>query len=171
MLDLLEVLGKMVAYVSAESEGFGRVIYSNSYERWCIIIPEMAADSDWRMPKYSKSNTETHKWHKTKWTDPHSGKVEGAGWRPGAFTAFNTAVKDIVKFRKADKAKGYKIVRKCKKLVQDKHGVNKNANLGKRKRGKQAKEAPTRKLISDHGGLDEAFRCMKATFLTIAFLS
>ena len=145
MLDKMDVGGKMVARCPAKSEAMGRVIYSNCHEKWEIIILQMAHDSDWRVPTYSKNDSDTHKWHKTKWSEAHSGKVEGAGWQPGAYTAFNEAVKDIINFRAEDKKQGFKMIKFCKKVVRAKYKVVEKVATGKRKR-KSDKPEKERKL-------------------------
>ena len=68
----------------------------------------------------------------------HIRKVEGAGWKPGAFTAFNSHLKDILALRGADSKRGWKLYKYCKKLVRKKHGAKEKEATGKQKRKGQA---------------------------------
>lgn len=115
-----------------------RVIYTNCHERWVLVVPEMAQNKDWKITPYSKHDEETHRWWKTKWSDMHSGKVEGAGWKPGAFTAFNSHLREIIALRELDSKRGWKLYKYCKKLVREKHGVKEKVATNKRKRKGQA---------------------------------
>ena len=138
MTDTRLVDGKEKPRVSVKGEAMLRVIYTNCHCRWEKMAPEAAKDSEWKIPQYSKEDEDTHKWWKTKWSDMHSGKVEGAGWKPGAFTALNQHVKDILAFRKMDSKRGFQMYNYCKKLVREKHNVTEKTATGKRKRNGKA---------------------------------
>ena len=145
MTDTRLIKGKAKLRVSAKGEGMLRVIYTNCHPRWEIMAPEMANNTDWKCPPYNKEDFDTHKWWKTKWSDMHSGKVEGAGWKPGAFTALNQHVKAIVQLRKVDSKRGFQLYNYCKKLVREKYGVKEKKATGKRKRkGQVEKEGELR---------------------------
>ena len=134
MTDTRMVGGKERPRVSGKGEAMLRVIYTNCHFRWAKMAPELTNNSEWQIPKYNKEDEETHAWWKTKWSDMHSGKVEGAGWKPGAFTAFNNHLKDITDFRKLEAKRGFQVYKYCKKLVREKHSVTEKTAAGKRKR-------------------------------------
>ena len=138
MVDTREIGGKQRPRVSSKGEAMTRVIYTNCHERWVLVVPEMAQNKDWKITPYSKHDEETHRWWKTKWSDMHSGKVEGAGWKPGAFTAFNSHLREIIALRELDSKRGWKLYKYCKKLVREKHGVKEKVATNKRKRKGQA---------------------------------
>ena len=145
MTDTRMVGGKERPRVSGKGEAMLRVIYTNCHFRWAKMAPELTNNSEWVIPKYNKEDYETHARWKTKWSDMHSGKVEGAGWKPGAFTALNQHVKDILAFRKMDSKRGFQMYNYCKKLVREKHNVTDKTATGKRKRnGKAPKEGELR---------------------------
>jgi hypothetical protein len=145
MVDTRMIDQKEKPRVSAKGEAMLRVIYTNCHFRWELMAPEVAKDSDWKIPQYNKEDEETHNWWKTKWSDMHSGKVEGAGWKPGAYTAFNQHLKAILDFRKMDSKRGFQMYKYCKKLVRERHNVTEKTAAGKRKRnGKAAKEGELR---------------------------
>ena len=145
MIDTRMIDKKEKPRVSAKGEAMLRVIYTNCHDRWEIMAPKVAHDNDWKIPQYNKKDEETHKWWKTKWSDMHSGKVEGAGWKPGAFTAFNKHLKDISAFRKLESKRGFQMYKYCKKLVRRKYNITEKTATGKRKRnGKPDKEGELR---------------------------
>ena len=133
--------------VPASAEAICRVIFCNCQPKWDIIVPKQSEDREWKVPKFNKHDQDTWQWWKTKWSDMHSGKVENAGWKPAAFTAYNQHLQAIIKFRKEDSARGWKVYKKCLKWIQTKNQVNKKDNTGskKRKRAEEAQEA--RKLF------------------------
>ena len=133
---------KPIPVVSKESEAFGLFLFENCRSKWMHIVPEKVKNKKFEIPKYSKEDNETHKCHKTEWSDKNSGQVKGAGWTPDAFDAFNGCITYIHQLRKADKANGNKIHQYCKDLIREELGITGDKPSSKRKRGETKNPPP-----------------------------
>ena len=98
---------KKSAHVTKESEALGHVIVENCYLKWGHIVPKKAENHKWKIPDYKKTDPNTHKYHKTKWSDGRNGQVKGGGWAPQAFDALNEMIKKVKNWRSDDKQKGW----------------------------------------------------------------
>ena len=122
--------------VSIQSEAFGWLIYENCYEKWVLIVKKKKVNPRWKVPTYNKLNTTTHQWHATKWSDRNAGK--GSGWSPTAIEMQNTFAEKIKAFRDQDAndTPKNKVLRICRQLIRDKHGINDNKKKATRKRNR-----------------------------------
>ena len=103
IVDRVTIDGKQKPQVTIKSEAFGWVTYENCYTKWTHVVPKKVEDFEWTTPACDKEDSETHKWHVTKWSDSRSRQVPGGGWAPGAYSALNNNVKAILNWVKTPK--------------------------------------------------------------------
>jgi len=142
---------------SAWSESMGWVIYENCYDKWKLICEARDKDPEFKVPKYNKDKEDTHKWNKTKWSDPRGGKVELGGWKPAAHNALKDNRQTIVAFRKQDHANKFPVMKLALKLVRAKEEITATEHSKKRKRGKSKDDPPPVYVDMDSGDEEDYF--------------
>ena len=130
--------GETKACISKESEAFGILVCQNCYKKWEAIIPEKHRNPDFEPPKYNKDDKTTHKYYSTLWTVATNGQKEGEGWGPEAYPRLSELIREVKKFRSADKKTGFQRLRACLAYVQSQNGIDVGASEpSKKKRKKQ----------------------------------
>ena len=47
--------------VTLSCEAFGLILVKNCWDKWKEIVPEKARDDKWKIPKWNKDDSDTHK--------------------------------------------------------------------------------------------------------------
>ena len=144
---------KKVPAASATSEAMAWVIYENCFDKWVLICNERSKDHTWKVPKYNKSNRETHKWHKTKWSDPNGGKAALAGWKPAAHGALKEAKRAIMTIRRNDAENKFQLMKLVLRTIREQEGITATEPGNKRKRAKKVTTEPV--VYADYDDDDE----------------
>lgn len=122
--------------VTVQSEAFAWLILDNCFNKWKVITKHREDDSSKKIPDYNEKDTSTHKFYDTKWSDQHSGAIEGGGWQAGAYPVFNTYMKLVHAFRKKDEKAGYELQDLVKAWLRDLHSIN-SPEYSKKKKQKK----------------------------------
>lgn len=109
--------------LTVSCEAFGLVLVQNCWDKWTLIVPKKAADNKWPVPKWSKTDTDTHKYHKTLWSDGRNGQKKAQGWTPEGYQALNSAMEMLQKFRAQQKQQKWARYKDVFKLVRTANGI------------------------------------------------
>ena len=146
--------GKNALVVPLKAEALGMAMFENCEDKWKEICPKKAKDPNWRIPTYSKKNTSTHKYNKTKWTDPAAAKERGGGWSDEGYAAFNQYMKLIQQIRKKDKENGWRMYNLGLEMMRDKHGIT--ATSATETAASKKKKSSSKKRKADVAALEAA---------------
>ena len=119
--------GKNALIVPLKAEALGQAMFENCEDKWKEICPHKAKNPKWKIPNYSSKDPSTHKYHKTKWSNPATAKERGGGWTDEGYAAFNTYMKKIQQIRKRDKEDGWRMYNLGLEMMRDKHGITANS--------------------------------------------
>ena len=109
--------------VTVSCEAFGLVLVQNCWDKWTHIVPQKAKDEKWPIPKWNKDDAETHKCHKTLWSDGRNGQKKGHGWTPDGYKALNDAMDALSEFRAAQKKDKWSQFKAVRKLVRKANNI------------------------------------------------
>jgi hypothetical protein len=142
--------------VTCIGEGFGLVVYDNCRTKWLAILPKKIANDNWKVPKWSKTDTSTHKYHVTRWSDSRNGQVKDGGWGPGAFAAMNEYIQFIHKRRVDDRKSGFAKHKFAFEIMRRKNDITFDSPKEKaRSKKKRTREPVTyAALVLDEPGMD-----------------
>ena len=115
--------GKNALIVPLKAEALGQAMFENCEDKWNEICPKKAKNPKWKIPNYSGTDTSTHKYHKTLWSNPATAKERGGGWTDEGYAAFNGCMKKIQSIRKKDKQDGWRMYNLGLQLMRDNHGI------------------------------------------------
>jgi hypothetical protein len=128
----VDVWGQSTTAVTLQSEAFAHLLYDNCYDKWKIIARERHNNTKFKVPKYSKNDERTWKYHLTKYSDRNAGK--GNGWNNNTTKAHNDCLKRIKEFRDNDRMNKYKTIRLVRDLIRAKYNLQDYNSSKKRKR-------------------------------------
>ena len=111
-------------HVTIEREAFATIVTKNCHSKWGHLVPKKIEDKDFEIPKYDEKIPDTHKWHKTLWSDGRNGQVKAAGWAPEAYDELNNEIKKVKGFRKTDKAAGWTKLKEVLQWVKIDQGID-----------------------------------------------
>ena len=110
--------------VTLSCEAFGLVLVRNCWDKWTHIVPQKAKDDKWPIPKWDKHDKETHKYHKTLWSDGRNGQKKGQGWTPEGYEALNQAMEKVQKFREDQKTAKWAQYKAILRLVRTANSID-----------------------------------------------
>ena len=104
--------------LTVSCEAFGLVLVRNCWDKWVEIVPQKAKDDKWPIPKFNKDDEDSHKYHKTLWSDGRNGQKKGQGWTPEGYEALNAQMDTLQKFRAQQKQARWAQLKAVLRLVR-----------------------------------------------------
>ena len=137
--------GKKKVLVTVTSEAFALLLWANSRDKWLADFTLRASNKRAKIPKYNKDDQTTWK-HQNKWSNSRTGQIQGGGWAKDALVFFNTAIKDISKWRKEQEVTGYQSYMYGRELIKTAEGLvleASDSNGGKKRKNSPANTPET----------------------------